>query len=194
MMVQVQCAAGDAVTKPANRKKLGLANGVRKRILVFRWRSFTETTKTTRRVGELVLATSLHPKQQRFHLHHGSRTGGIRTRTGWILSPLPLPLGYGPREVVEKRNCWNTPGRTRTCNQRIKSPLRYRLRYGGVKNRKRNERGKVMHRVEQRMHVLLVQESLSALRVGNSTYSLRCCQASTPRIASTCFSTVVSVS
>ena len=193
-MVHVHGATGDADRSAANRKKLGLANGVRKRILVFRWRPFTETTKTTRRVGELVLATSLHPKQQRFHLHHGSRTGGIRTRTGWILSPLPLPLGYGPREVVEKRNCWNTPGRTRTCNQRIKSPLRYQLRYEGMKNRKRNERGKVMHRVDHGMHVLLVQESLSAFRVGNSTYSLQCCQASTPRIASTCFSTLVSVS
>jgi len=63
-----------------------------------------------------------------------------------------------------------------------------------MKNRKRNERGKVMHRVDHGMHVLLVQESLSAFRVGNSTYSLRWCQASTPRIASTCFSTLVSVS
>jgi len=42
-----------------------------------------------------------------------------------------------------------------------------------MKNRKRNERGKVMHRVDHGMHVLLVQESLSAFRVGNSTYSLR---------------------
>ena len=172
-MVHFHGATGDADRSAANRKKLGRANGVRKRILVFRWRPFTETTKTTRRVRELVLTTSLHPKQQRLHLHHDSRTGGIRTRTGWILSPLPLPLGYGPREVVEKRNCWNTPGRTRTCNQRIKSPLRYQLRYEGVKNRKRNERGKVMHRVDHGMHVLLVQESLSAFRVGNSTYSLR---------------------
>jgi hypothetical protein len=26
----------------------------------------------------------------------GNRSGGIRTHPGWILSPLPLPLGYTP--------------------------------------------------------------------------------------------------
>ena len=29
-----------------------------------------------------------------------NRNGGIRTRTGRILSPLPLPLGYVPFDVI----------------------------------------------------------------------------------------------
>ncbi len=52
-----------------------------------------------------------------------SRNGGTRTRTGWILSPLSLPIGLHSQ---------STHGRTRTFNLQIRSLLLYPLSYMSI--------------------------------------------------------------
>jgi hypothetical protein len=51
--------------------------------------------------------------------------GGICTRTGSVLSGVPLLLGYAGL-VIDN----GTPGRTFACNLRVRSAVLYTLSYG----------------------------------------------------------------